>query len=245
MLIHGAITALWFLLIARAFVGDGVFGWSVGIVYVSYDTLLLGIVFWQTLRLAGGPDEVAAPALSGQSPDLAVIVAARNEATVLPTTLAALLGQSAPPNLIVVADDGSTDDTATLLEDSYGLTAPPLGGLSAPSPHYPALRWLRLPHGGKPAALNAAILLVETAVVVTVDADTLLDPTAIAAMKDAFSADPNLVAATGILVPVCGRTVSGRLLEWFQTYEYIRNFLSRYAWMRLDSLLLISGAVAS
>ena len=38
--------------------------------------------------------------------------------------------------------------------------------------------------------------------------------------------------------------MTGRLFEWFQTYEYIRNFLSRYAWMRIDSLLLISGAFA-
>jgi cellulose synthase/poly-beta-1,6-N-acetylglucosamine synthase-like glycosyltransferase len=45
-------------------------------------------------------------------------------------------------------------------------------------------------------------------------------------------------------VPVCAAGTSGRIFEWFQTYEYIRNFLSRYAWMRLDSLLLISGAFA-
>ena len=32
------------------------------------------------------------------------------------------------------------------------------------------------------------------------------------------------------------------MLQWFQTYEYVRNFLSRYAWMRADGLLLISGA---
>ena len=34
------------------------------------------------------------------------------------------------------------------------------------------------------------------------------------------------------------------MLQWFQTYEYIRNFLSRSAWMRADGLLLISGAFA-
>ncbi len=30
----------------------------------------------------------------------------------------------------------------------------------------------------------------------------------------------------------------------FQTYEYIRNFLGRYAWMRVDCLQLLSGAFA-
>jgi hypothetical protein len=39
--------------------------------------------------------------------------------------------------------------------------------------------------------------------------------------------------------------MSGRFFQWFQTYEYIRNFIARFAWMRADSLLLISGAFAS
>ena len=46
-------------------------------------------------------------------------------------------------------------------------------------------------------------------------------------------------------MPVCSKTVSGRFFQWFQTYEYIRNFIARFAWMRADSLLLISGAFAS
>ena len=37
---------------------------------------------------------------------------------------------------------------------------------------------------------------------------------------------------------------AARLFEWFQTYEYVRNFISRFAWMRIDGLLLISGAFA-
>ncbi len=63
-------------------------------------------------------------------------------------------------------------------------------------------------------------------------------------MRRAFARDPCLVAATGVLLPVCDASASGRLFEWFQTYEYLRNFLSRYAWARMDSLLLISGAFA-
>ena len=92
--------------------------------------------------------------------------------------------------------------------------------------------------------MNTALSLIDEEVVLTVDADTLLQPNAIAAVRGAFSAEPDLVATTGVLVPVCAPTASGRIMEWFQTYEYIRNFLARYAWMRLDSLLLISGAFA-
>ncbi|MDE2277421.1 MAG: glycosyltransferase family 2 protein, partial [Burkholderiales bacterium] len=55
---------------------------------------------------------------------------------------------------------------------------------------------------------------------------------------------PALAGITGVITPVCGPSAAARVFEWFQTYEYIRNFLSRYAWMQLDSLLLISGAFA-
>ena len=242
LLIHGAIALLWLLLFARAFVLDGLFAWSIGIVYVGYDTALLAFVLWQTRGLAR-----RRPTMRRRDTGvpLGVVVAAHNEATVLPLTLSALFSQSEPPDLVVIADDGSTDGTAALLEASFGLTRPVLGAISAPSLLHPTLRWLRLPHGGKPAALNAALLLTDTALVLTVDADTLLERNAIAAMRDAFAADPNLVAATGILRPVCGETIGGRLFQWFQTYEYLRNFLSRYAWMQMDSLLLISGAFAA
>jgi cellulose synthase/poly-beta-1,6-N-acetylglucosamine synthase-like glycosyltransferase/protein-S-isoprenylcysteine O-methyltransferase Ste14 len=243
ILIHGSIALLWMLLFARAFVLKGMLAWSVGVVYVGYDTALLAFVFWQTLGLA----KIAAkPESAGAAPvTLGVIVAAHNEAAVLPLTLAALFDQSEPPELIVIADDGSTDETAVLLQRQFGLIEPPLDTLSSASSTHPALHWLRLSHQGKPSALTLAMHLVDTEMVLTVDADTLLEQNAIAAMRDAFASDPKLVAATGILTPVCGPSLSGRWFQWFQTYEYIRNFLSRYAWMQMDSLLLISGAFAA
>jgi len=243
ILIHGSIALLWVLLFARAFVLNGLLAWSVGVVYVSYDTALLAFVFWQTFGLA---KTTAKPRSAGAAPvTLGVIVAAHNEAALLPLTLAALFDQSEPPELIVITDDGSTDETAALLQRQFGLVEPPLGALSAASSTHPSLHWLRLSHQGKPSALNKAMQLVDTEMVLTVDADTLLEQNAISAMRNAFAADPKLVAATGILTPVCGPSLSGRWFQWFQTYEYIRNFLSRYAWMQVDSLLLISGAFAA
>ena len=239
-LIHGAALLLWVLLIARAFHGGGLFAWSAGLAYIVYDTLLLAFVFWQTLALLR---PAAALAPEGRLPPVSIVVAAHNEAASLPVTLAALLAQSHPAQTIVIADDGSSDATASLLQRRYGLVSSP-GTLSEPSAAYPALRWLRLPHGGKARALNVACALIDTELVLTVDADTLLEPEALRAMRDAFAVDPALVAATGVLTPVCGPSSQGRLLQWFQTYEYVRNFLSRYAWMRVGGLLLISGAFA-
>ena len=261
-LIHGGVLLVWLCLFLMAFRFTGVLAWSTGLVYVAYDSLLLLFVFWQTLGLAKMLDSARrqhgaalqsdmqpAPAawlgpLELPSLTLGVIVAAHNEAAVLPVTLAALLGQSSPPDVIVIADDGSSDETPALLLRLYGMPVPELDTISAASTVHPSLRWLRLPHGGKALALNSAIVKMSSDIVLTVDGDTLLEPDALAAVRAAFSREPALVAATGVLAPVCDSSLSGRLFQWFQTYEYIRNFLSRYAWMQVGGLLLISGAFA-
>ncbi len=241
--IHIAIVGLWLTLLLRGFFAEGLVGWLVGLVYVVYDSALLAFVFWKTLPLAGRGGPAPLPrAAAGPPATLAVVVAAHNEASVLPATLAA---QTSLPDRILIADDGSTDGTASLLARDFGLAAAERGGPLCTSASHPALCWLALPHGGKPAALNAGMERLDTDLVLTVDADTILDPGAIAAMRLAFAADPALVAATGVLAPVCGSSRTARLFQWFQTYEYLRNFLSRYAWMRMDSLLLISGAFAA
>ncbi len=243
--IHGSVFALWLILTARAFMLHGLVAWSVGVAYIVYDTLLLAFVAVKTLPLARSltPARPVAPR-DEKRPTLGAIVAAYNEAAVVQVTLDGLLGQSEPLEQIIFADDGSTDATGDVLARLYGLVRAPEGVLSAPAARYPQLRWLRVPHGGKAAALNEALAHIETEAVLTVDADTRVAPDACAAMRRAFAAEPELVAATGILTPMCARNATGRFFQWFQTYEYIRNFISRFAWMRADSLLLVSGAFA-
>ena len=241
--IHAAVLVAWLLLFGVAFVRAGVLAWAVGIAYIAYDTVLQIFVAWQSWRLLQPAAPAAHPA-TVQRRSLGVVIAAHDEATALPATLAALFAQSEAADVIVIADDGSSDATARLLEGRYGLMQPAIGELSEPSRLHPGLRWLRLPHGGKARALNAAILRMSSEIVLTVDADTLLEPRAIAAVQRAFATEAELAGITGVIVPVCAPTFSGRILEWFQTYEYIRNYLSRYAWMQVEGLLLISGAFA-
>ena len=70
-------------------------------------------------------------------PALGVIVASHNEAAVLPNTLAKLLGQTHSAAQIVIADDGSSDATAEVLTQRFGLDQPVEGELSAASTIYP------------------------------------------------------------------------------------------------------------
>ena len=241
-LFSAAALILFFLLLLPAFFRQNLAAWSIGIAYILYDTALLAFTAVQIAKLkranAGDASHLARPTLG-------VIIAAHNEANVLGVTIEHLAAQTDAPDLIVIADDGSSDDTPGRLKALYGLEPPALGELSKPAPKLASLRWLRLPHGGKAAALNETFTHIDTDLVLTVDADTLLEPGAVGAMRAAFAREPELVAATGVLTPVCAPTLSGRFFEWFQRYEYVRNFLSRYAWMRLNSLLLISGAFAA
>ncbi len=235
--ISGAVLLLFIALTAQAFFREGLGAWAVGLIYIAYDTALLGFTAFHMRTILQSPP----PPPAQLRPSLGVIIAAHNEAKALPITIDALIRQIDQPDLIVIADDGSSDGTAALLGEHYGL-----------EPHKtlrregnPALLWLPMPHSGKARALNAAITRVDTDIILTVDADTLIEEHAIGAMRRSFAAEPALVAATGVLTPVCGTRARARFFEWFQRYEYIRNFISRFAWMQLNSLLLISGAFAA
>jgi cellulose synthase/poly-beta-1,6-N-acetylglucosamine synthase-like glycosyltransferase len=243
LLIYAGVFAFWVVLTGMAFLKHGLFAWSVGIAYVGYDTILILFVAEKILSLRWPSPEPAR--VAGPMPGLAVIIAARNEGAVIGATIDALLAQTDPPDLILIADDGSEDGTADILETHYGLTMSAPGVMSNPGSLEPRLRWLRLPSGGKARALNAALPLVAMPIVVTVDADTILDRDAIEVVRHAFAADPDLAVAGGVLSPRCDSAPMGRVLQFFQTYEYVRNFMSRYAWSRMESLLLISGAFAA
>jgi cellulose synthase/poly-beta-1,6-N-acetylglucosamine synthase-like glycosyltransferase len=232
--IHLTVLFVWVALFALAFGRGGLLAWSIGLLYLAYDAILQLFTAVQTARITDADNT------SGLCSDirLAVLIAAYDEETTLPETLKLLLEQTDPPDEIVIADDGSTDGTAAVLAQRYGLD----GGRVRVGATTVSL--LRLAHGGKAHALNAALMATSADVVVTVDADTIADPSAVGAVRQAFSREPELVGVTGVITPVCQPTRTGRVLQWFQTYEYIGNFLSRHAWMRLDCLQLISGAFA-
>ncbi len=236
-MVHGAVLFLWIGLTAQALGATGLGAWAAGVFYVLYDSLLIALVFVWNVR--SSRRRAVAPS---QPLTLTVLIAAHNEAESLPRTLGALLSQTSPADRIIIADDGSTDDTSSALR-VFGLSQPPEGQI-AESVTQPALAWLRRQHRGKAHVLNAALAYIDTDLIVTVDADTLLAPDALDAFRRAFAEDPRLVAATGVLHPLCAPTVQGRFLQFFQTYEYVRNFLSRRAWAHVDGLLLISGALA-
>jgi dolichyl-phosphate beta-glucosyltransferase len=70
---------------------------------------------------------------------------------------------------VLVVDDGSTDDTATLVEQRSEATHGQAGVV-------PTLQVLRVPHGGKGAAVRAGMLAADADLIVFADADMATPP---------------------------------------------------------------------
>lgn len=230
--------------LGAGFLFDNAWAWSAGIIYVFYDVLLLLYIVCSTSRLKPAQlqsqTQQQPPALS-----VGIVIPARNEATVLPACLNALLKQQLIPAQILVLDDGSTDNTASILQAQFGLAADM--GLLQSSTHA-NIQLLRQPNQGKSRALNAGYPLLNTDIIVTLDADTLLDSHALYKLVQAFQTQPDLAVAGGVIIPVCNQSkmsLRTSFFDFFQKFEYIFSFLSRAAWMQANALLLVSGAFAA
>ena len=203
----------------------------------------LAVMRQERRRKAEGKSPAPVP---GPRPTLTVLICARNERLVLPECLRDLAAQTEPADEIIIIDDGSTDAMIDWLTAEYAITFEPVGasarGVSA---KWPALRVWRKPNSGKADSLNLGWKMAQGEIVVTLDADTYLEPKALAALRDGFAEDPQLGIAGGVLVPVCHRTSWARFFQFYQTFEYARGFLWRLTWMQYDMLLLISGAFAA
>jgi cellulose synthase/poly-beta-1,6-N-acetylglucosamine synthase-like glycosyltransferase len=248
-----AVLGLLLFTLYASFAFHGIAAWMVGLIYIAYDSLLLGFmvvssqiaVMRQDRQKKAAMSSVSPPA-SGPRPTLTVLICARNERLVLPDCLRALATQTEPADEIIVLDDGSTDSMVDWLKAEYDLAFKPLetAKLGA-STCWPVLLVLAKPNSGKADSLNQGWKLARGEIVVTLDADTYVEPGALAAIRDSFVEDPNLGIAGGVLVPVCQRTAWAGFFQFFQTFEYARGFLWRLTFMQYNMLLLISGAFAA
>jgi len=243
VLIYGAVVGVWITVTIGAWFAQGVFAWTVGLLYILYDTCLLVYIARKTAFIHREPPATLDVPIHGPGPRLGIVIAAFNEAPALPSTLDALLPHLPEGDVVLVVDDGSVDDTVAMLGQRYGVrwaADSPLGR----SDRHPGLQVWCNPHGGKARALNAGLALLRTELVATIDADTKLAAGALEHLRRAFAREPEMVAACCVIRPVCSSGAFAGIFQWFQTYEYMRAFCSRIAWMSSDSLLLVSGAFA-
>jgi cellulose synthase/poly-beta-1,6-N-acetylglucosamine synthase-like glycosyltransferase len=200
---------------------------------------------------------------SEMAPTISMLVPAHNEEQSITESIRALLTVAYPQLEIVVVDDGSTDETLSMLTTTFDLL--PIQPIYDQrivtkqviaiyrSQQFPNLIVVSKDKGGKADALNAALNMAGGELVCNIDADTILDPDGLRRLVRPFIRSREVVAAGATIRVANGCTVKqGRLasergphraLAGIQAVEYLRAFLfGRPGWNRLGGNLLISGA---
>jgi cellulose synthase/poly-beta-1,6-N-acetylglucosamine synthase-like glycosyltransferase/peptidoglycan/xylan/chitin deacetylase (PgdA/CDA1 family)/spore germination protein YaaH len=193
----------------------------IGIVLVSGRALIIGLLaFIEKLR----PDHFVMPV---PTPGVTVLVPAHNEESVILQTVSSVLASDFPDLHIIVVDDGSTDRTGELLDKNFG--------------NEPRVHIIHQVNRGKSAALSHAMAEAHTEIVVTIDADTEIEPDAISKLVRHFS-DPKLGAVAGN-VKVGNRS---RWLTRWQALEYITSQnMEKRAFDLLNCITVVPGALGA
>ena len=200
------------------------------------------------------------------TPPVSIIVPAHDEESVIVESVRAMLALKYSEFEVIVVDDGSTDGTFERLHDAFDLqkiervaprqleTIGEVTGVYASRSGEPLVVVRKVSAGLRSDAVNAGLDLARYPLVCMVDADSILEETALLSVVKPFVDDPQRVVAAGGLIRVAngasiyrGRVEdarhSSRWLARIQNVEYIRSFLlGRLGWSRLGSLLIISGA---
>jgi cellulose synthase/poly-beta-1,6-N-acetylglucosamine synthase-like glycosyltransferase len=174
-----------------------------------------------------------------------------------------LLSLDFPEYEVIVVNDGSKDETLSLLIEAFKLLPfhqPYKKSLETEEIKtiYRSAQDIRLivldkNNGGKADALNAGINVSSYPVIVSIDADSILEKSSLIKIIYSFVSDPACIAVGGIVRIGSGcEIVEGQLMEVglsnkplvaLQTTEYLRAFLTgRLGFDAMGMLLIISGA---
>lgn len=178
-------------------------------------------------RHASGARERLGPVAGGAAflPKVTIVVPAYNEAVGIEATVRSLVASDYPDVQVIVCDDGSTDETAEIVE-ALGL---------------PQVTLLRQPNSGKPVALNSGVRASTSEVVVMVDGDTVFERDTLRWLVEPL-ADETVGAVSGNTKVANRRGLIGR----WQHLEYVSAFnLERRLYDVLGCMLTVPGAIGA
>src|SRR6266566_1347094 len=192
-----------------------------GIVLVSGRAAIIGLLaLIEKLR----PDHAKMP---DPPPSVTVLIPAHNEESVIEQTITSVLLSDLKDLHIIVVNDGSADKTGELLDANFS--------------HEPRVRIIHQVNRGKAAALSLALSHADTDIVVTIDADTEIEPGAISKLIRHFF-DPKVGAVAGN-VKVGNRS---RWLTRWQALEYITSQnMEKRAFDLLNCITVVPGALGA
>jgi peptidoglycan-N-acetylglucosamine deacetylase len=207
-------------------------GWTLQWVFVIGIMLGLGrLVFIGALALAQwfrSRRREHTHAGAGYAPFVSIIVPAHNEALVIRNTINSLLASDYENYEIIVVDDGSIDETAEIVRESF-------------STNERVRLFSVATAGGKSAALNLGLRHAGGEIVIALDADTLFARHTVGALARRFY-DPRMGAVAG------NAKVGNRIniVTRWQALEYITSQnMDRRAFASLNCITVVPGAVGA
>lgn len=202
------------------------------------------------------------------APSLSVIAPAFNESRTIIDNIRTLLSLYYNNYEVVVVNDGSTDDSLEKMIEHYQLEKVNYyfdyrlpckrirGVYKSENRSFKKLTVIDKANGGKADSLNAGLNVCRNALVVSIDADSIMEQDALLKMAKPFmeAKEKKVIGAGGVIRIANSCEISGghinkinlpkQFLPRAQVMEYTRAFLmGRMAWSELDGLLLISGAL--
>ncbi len=157
-------------------------------------------------------------------PLVSVIVPAYNEEVVIVRTIESILASDYKHTQLIVVNDGSTDRTLQLAR-------------SVQRRNKGRLQVVNQTNSGKAAAINRAVQHWSRGkLIMVVDADSLLDPTAISRMVEHFR-DPKVIASAANvkILP------SNKALGLIQRFEYLISYRMKRALTSMNMEYIIGG----
>ncbi len=160
-------------------------------------------------------------------PSVTVVVAAFNEEKVICRTIHSLLNSDYSNLEVIVVDDGSTDLTHDRVVQEFV--------------NHQRVHIFSKENGGKSTAINYGVLQSNAEIIITIDADTILEPSAIRRLIRHF-ADHQVAAVAGN-VKVGNRV---NVLTCWQSLEYITSQnLERRAMSIINGIGVVPGAIGA
>jgi len=202
------------------------------------------------------------------APTLSVIAPAYNESRTIIDNIRTLLSLYYNNYEVIVVNDGSKDDSLEKMIETYELEKVNYyfdyripckrirGVYKSRNRSFKKLTVVDKVNGGKADSLNAGLNVSINQLVVSIDADSIMEPDALLKLVKPFmeAKDKKVIGAGGVIRIANSCEISGghikkihlprKFLPRAQVMEYTRAFLmGRMAWSELDGLLLISGAL--
>ncbi len=152
-------------------------------VFMSYVWITGALVYWWR-RERGKTHTVDFPPTLSEYPGVSILVPCFNESLVAEETISFLMKQNYPTFEIIAINDGSSDDTAEILDRL--------------AERYENVRVIQFKENqGKAMALRAGALLSQYEFLICIDGDALLSPNASTWIMKHFLSSPRVGAVTG------------------------------------------------